>query len=70
MLADSRPARELGLLDLRREQFRVFEEHDDRRRLGAAERGEMRLHDVATVVRHEGLRRQRVTGASRPPCFE
>ena len=47
---------ELGLLDLGRQQFGVFEEHDDRRGLRAAERREMRLDHVAAVGRDEGLR--------------
>ena len=58
--------RELGLLDLRGEQLGVFEEHDDRRGIRAAERGEMRLDHVAAIGRHEGLRgRGRRRGALR-----
>ena len=58
--AGGQPAerRELRLLDLRREQLGVLEEHDDRRGLGAAERREMRLDHVAAVGRDEGLRRR------------
>ena len=58
--------RELGLLDLRGQQFGVFEEHDDRRRLGTAERGEMRLDHVAAVGGDEGVRGRRGAGGALP----
>ncbi len=63
-------AGELGLLDFRGQQLGVFEEHDDRSRLGAAERGEMRLDDVTAVGGHEGVRGRRRRGGARPPGLE
>ena len=61
---------ELGLLDLRGQELGVLEEHDDRRRLGTAERGEMRLDDVAAVGGDEGLRRARGLRGAGPPGLE
>jgi hypothetical protein len=63
-------AGELGLLDLGGQQLGVLEEHDDRRGLAAAERGEMRLDHVAAVVGDEGVRRRGRRRGALPPGLQ
>ena len=63
-------SRELGLLDLGGQQLGVLEEHDDGRGFGAAERGEVRLDDVAAIGGDEGVRGRGRRGSALAPGFQ
>jgi hypothetical protein len=63
-------ARELGLLDLGRQQLGVLEKGDDGRRLGAAQRAKCGWMTVAAIGGDESLRRRAGGAGAGTPGFQ